>query len=330
MQKHEQVIYKRAAHRHEEEHHGGAWKVAFADFMIALMALFLVLWIVQAVDKDDRKEIATQMAVMSVFDTAMASMFDTSPSNSPIDFESDSAAISSNQSMLTAASFYQGDRDGLESDSLIDGTFDTQERLEVLAKVVKKMVNQTNAEGNVDVIVTPQGLRIVLQDNSQESMFQRGGSNITPYFEDILFALAPIFQRVDNPVIISGHTDGTRYLNNQGRLSNWELSASRANSARQTLIASGMPDQRVLQVTGMSDRSLLNPQDPLASENRRVELFILTTAVANTINTLFGSEEGNELQKARQKAEFNRPVSRQEANHYPVQAEISEMSEMSE
>ncbi len=176
--------------------------------------------------------------------------------------------------------------------------------------MVNEMMRQINADGNVDVTVTPQGLRIVLQDDYKQNMFRRGGSTLTPFFEDLLLALAPVFQRVENPMIISGHTDATQYRKAFSSSSNWELSSSRANSARQTLVAGGMPEQRVLQVTGMSDRALLNQQDPKSSENRRIELFILTTPAAEVISTLFGEQPTNEVEKAREKAQFNQPVFR--------------------
>ncbi|MCL9776516.1 flagellar motor protein MotB [Vibrio methylphosphonaticus] len=318
MQKQEHVVFRRSNRRHEEAFHGGAWKVAFADFMIALMALFLVLWVMQVVDKEERKAIVAHLQMASVFDKSTGNLFDTSQSLSPIDLTSDSSVASRHDSVHTVSAFFQGDRDGPESDSLIDGTFDTQERLAALAKVINDAMRQINAEGNVDITVTPQGLRIVLQDDYKQNMFRRGGSTLTPFFEDLLLALAPIFNRVENPMIISGHTDATQYKKAFRDSSNWELSSSRANRARQTLVAGGMPEQRVLQVTGMSDRALLNREEPKSSENRRIELFVLTTPAAQVISTLFGEQPTSELNKARQKAKFNQPVFRHDTIGYSV------------
>lgn len=150
----------------------------------------------------------------------------------------------------------------------------------------------------------------MLQDDYKQNMFRRGGSTLTPFFEDLLLALAPVFERVENPMIISGHTDSTQYRQTFSSKSNWELSSSRANTARHTLVSGGMPEKRVLQVTGMSDRALLNHSEPSSSENRRIELFILTTPAAEVISTLFGQQPNNELEKAREKAKFNQPVFR--------------------
>jgi chemotaxis protein MotB len=91
--------------------------------------------------------------------------------------------------------------------------------------------------------------------------------------------------------------------------------------ARNTLVEGGMPDDRVLQVTGMSDRALLNPEEPDSSENRRIELFVLTTPASQVLATLFGNQQDSELQKAKQKAEFNQPVFRQEIIRYSVDSD---------
>lgn len=325
MQKQEHVVFKRAKGGHDEEHHGGAWKVAFADFMIALMALFLVLWVMQVVDKEERKAIVAHLHSSSVFDRSYGNPFDTSQSISPIDLAADSSVVSKHDSNHTVTSFNNGNGEGPESDALLPGTFDTQAQLATLAKVVEEMMRQINAQGNVNVSVTPQGLRIVLQDDFKQNMFSRGGSEITPFFEDLLLALAPVFKRVENPLIISGHTDATAFKQRFGSKTNWELSANRANVARQTLVAGGMPDQRVLQVTGMSDRALLNPDEPDGSENRRIELFVLTTPAAKVLETFFGDKQPGELDKARDEAQFNQPVRREPAisHQQEVRLEIS-------
>ncbi|PJC86423.1 chemotaxis protein [Vibrio sp. HA2012] len=312
MQNHEQVVFKRTSRNRHDEHHGGAWKVAFADFMIALMALFLVLWLISVVDQEEREAIVSYLNSSSIFDGQAGNPFNTASSMHPIDFGGSANDLSTHSTVVTTASFFSGNGNGPESDALIPGTYDTQEQLAILAKVIKDMIAQISAQGNVTVEVTPQGLRIVLQDDYKQQMFTRGESELTPYFEDLLLALGPVFQRVENPLIISGHTDATRY-NGRHSISNWELSASRANVARQTLLSGGMPDERVLQVTGMSDRALLNEEVPAASENRRIELFVLTTPTAQIIDTLFGRKNAdNALEKAKQQAHFNQPVLRRE------------------
>ncbi|OLQ79132.1 chemotaxis protein [Photobacterium proteolyticum] len=330
MQKNEQVVFKRSVRRHDDSHHGGAWKVAFADFMIALMALFLVLWLMQVVDQQERRAIVAYLNSSSIFDEGSGNPFDTSSSLSPIDFGGDASDLSSHNAAMTVSSFFDGNGDGPESDALVPGSFETQEQLTILAKVVEEMVKQIAAQGNVMVDVTPQGLRIILQDNYKQHMFSRGGSQLTPFFEDLLLAIAPVFKKIQNQLIISGHTDATQFNSHFSSQSNWELSASRANVARQTLIAGGMPEQRVLQVAGMSDRALLNVDVPEASENRRIELFVLTTPAAQVVDALFGSSPGNEIDKARQKADFNQPVLRRDLAQHTVSPQSENMANLSQ
>lgn len=316
MQKQEHVVFKRSKKHSHDESHGGAWKVAFADFMTVLMALFLVLWLLQVVDQDERKAIVAYLQSSSIFDQNYGNPFDTSRSISPIDLAQDSSVLSRHDSNHTVSSFFQGNGDGPENDSLIPGNFDTQEQLAFLAKVIDTMVAQINAQGNVNVTVTPQGLRVILQDDFKQHMFSRGGAKLTPFFEDLLLALAPVFQRINNPLIISGHTDATPFRHQTGKHSNWALSANRADVARKTLVAGGMPESRVIQVTGMSDRALLNREEPESSENRRVELFVLTTPAAEVLEAFFGHQNDSKLQKAKEQAEFNQPVIRQQISSY--------------
>lgn len=313
MANHEQIIIKRNHKSGHDEHHGGAWKVAFADFMIALMALFLVLWITSVVDQKERKAIASYMNNVSIFDGNPGSPFNMANKMAPIDFEGSANSVNRHEMTTTTESSHRSDHSqGTDLDSLIQGTYETQEQLAVLAKLVKHMVQQISAQDNVMIEVTPQGLRIALQDDYKQQMFNRGGTELTPFFEDLLLNLAPIFHRIHNPLIISGHTDATPFKNHHNQ-SNWDLSAERANVARKTLQEGGMPDSRIMQVTGMSAHALINKDDPTASENRRIELFVLTTSAANAVMELFGKHvPNNALDKAKQQAQFNQPVLRRE------------------
>ncbi|GEM75200.1 flagellar motor protein MotB [Vibrio sagamiensis] len=310
MQNQEQVVFKRARTRYDEDFHSGAWKVAFADFMIALMALFLVLWVMQVVDKEDRKAIMAHLHSSSVFDKSYGNPFDSEQSISPIDLAQDSSVPSQHDSNHIVHSYFQGNGEGPEMDALIPGQFDTQEQLAQLAKIVEELVKQSSAEGNVNISVVPQGLRLVLQDDKHNNMFTRGDSTLTPFFEDLLLVFAPVFKRVTNAMIISGHTDSIPFKNNLGKRSNWDLSSARAGVARSTLVTGGMPESRIFQVTGMSSRLPLSPEQPESSENRRIELFILTTPAQEMLEGLFGHND-SELDKAKHNATMNQPVSRQ-------------------
>ena len=140
-------------------------------------------------------------------------------------------------------------------------------------------------------------------------MFVRGQIRMTPFFEDLLLSLGPVFKKVQNKLIISGHTDNTAFSGSQ--YSNWELSGDRALQARQVLAAGGMPVERVAQVAAFSANRPLNEQDQGSSENRRIELLILTTAAEAELNQLFSpASKDNAVQQAATAASYNQPVGR--------------------
>ncbi len=139
-------------------------------------------------------------------------------------------------------------------------------------------------------------------------MFQRGGSMLTHYFEDLLLALAPIFTTVENSLMISGHADATAF-NQRSTNSNWTLSGDRAQRAREVLEFGGMPKQRVSQVTAMADNMLLDEQNPTSAVNRRIEILVLTAQSEDMLNALFGRSKGSALQEAQAAAQYNQPVS---------------------
>lgn len=199
---------------------------------------------------------------------------------------------------------------------MLKGKHLTTSQLAMLAKEVEEMAQALSANSNVVLEVVPQGLRILLQDSMDNYMFQRGSSTLTPFFEDMLYELAPILGQIRNRLVISGHTDNTHF--HSSAYSNWELSGDRALVARQFLVDSGLPETNVLQVAAMAERMLLDEQDPRNGQNRRIELMILTPEADAQLAMLFGkggsgAPEGKAIQQAHQYAEANRPVSRLEA-----------------
>ena len=129
-------------------------------------------------------------------------------------------------------------------------------------------------------------------------MYVRGSSRIIFFFYYLLMALASVFQRVENPVMISGHTDSTPFAGEN--YSNWELSSDRAMMARRVLLAGGMPTERVAQVVGMADTMLEDSQNPKGSANRRIELLVLTDSAQKDLAALFARQQAQAQQQARQ------------------------------
>ncbi len=318
------VIIKRSQRSASKGKASGAWKVAFADFTLAMMAFFMVLWILEVSNIKERAEIANYMRTHSIFDGSPDPF---KPGNSPfpvdlggtpsvVDKHSANALPPDNP--LPGMSEYlqvpSGDErplagKGDKLNSLIDGQFDTPAQLSLLLQAFEQLAAEQLAQAHIQLDIVPSGLRVIIRDSKERQMFVRGQIRMTPFFEDLLLSLGPVFQKVQNKLIISGHTDNTAFSGSQ--YSNWELSGDRALQARQVLVAGGMPVSRVAQVAAFSATRPLNEQVPQSSENRRIELLILTSSAEAELNQLFAPEHpDNAVQQAADAAQRNQPVNR--------------------
>ncbi len=271
----DQIIIKRRSKRGHQEVHSGAWKVAFADFALAMMALFMVLWIIQPQADAERKAIRVQNAP-SVFEGG-AGVFD-GESSIPFDFaavqEPDPVEILARQAPVDNSQPLETER------------FDTEAELQALAKLMSLLAERADALANVEVQVVPQGLRILIKDDDKRFMFERGSATINPHFRALLGALAKELAKVDNKLIISGHTDATPYRGKRD-YDNWNLSGERALQARGVMVAAGLPATGVLQVSAQADVMPLRPEDPQSGVNRRIELLLLTGQAETLYRQLF-------------------------------------------
>ncbi|MGF1757508.1 OmpA family protein [Photobacterium sagamiensis] len=320
---HPVIIVKKRARRHHDDHHGGAWKVAFADFAIAMMAFFMVMWLMGITTQEDRIEIQNRLQTASVFDN----IFEITNSPYPIDFDGNASPfenpiyITANGNEKRDSSVAQqipkGDDNasagrGPKLNSMLAGKHLSTAQLALLAKGLKEMVKELSASNNIVLEIVPQGLRILIQDDDDHFMFQRGGIEITPFFEDMLFNLAPVLGQIKNRMVISGHTDSIPF--HRRDYSNWDLSGSRALKARQVLVDSGLPVVNILQVAAMAARMPVNKQDPKSGKNRRIEMMVLTKEADDQLALLFGKDQleaqGPAVSEARKYAESNRPASR--------------------
>ena len=305
---------------------GGAWKVAFADFTLAMMAFFMVLWILEVSSVKERQQIANYMRTHSVFDGS-PSMFEPGNSPFPVDLGGSPSIVDHGASNrlppdnpAPGMSEFLQIPDGEQSpnagqgealNSQLVGEFSTPSELGMLLTAFEQVARDQLAQANIEVDIVPSGLRVIIRDDEHNHMFKRGQESITPFFEDLLFSLGAVFRQVQNAVIISGHTDATRFNGHQ--YGNWELSGNRAQQARKILVAGGMPTERVAQVAAFSSRKLLDAQQPDNSANRRIELLVLTPAANQQLNDLFSVGPGSAVSEAAGDARMNQPVSRLEA-----------------
>ena len=277
MSKHAVVIVRKKKGGHGGGHHGGSWKVALADFAIAMMALFLLLWILSSTDEDQKAAIA------SYFDDPGA--FRHPHSMNPIDFGGQDGVVQTPQSGPAMK--------GRKGPELIgNGNAQNQNRFsefKQLTDELQRLIGGEKLAGRYEDYIyleqLPEGLRVVIMDNENTTMFEKGSDQLKPFFQDLLVNLAPILNDQNSRLMISGHTDSSGYQ--RADYSNWELSSARAQAARRTLIYGGLSDQKILIVQGMADRVLRDPETPESSVNRRIEVMVLAKDMEKRIESIF-------------------------------------------
>jgi len=322
----QQIIIKRSPKADHHGSHGGAWKVAFADFTMAMMAFFMVMWLIAMSDTDERAEIAQLLRTRSLFSTKVEA-FEEANSPYPIDLGGTPSIIDPEilqqdrqapdnpiPGMSEYLSVPSGDEapqagKGDKLNSLIDGQFDSPAQLSLLTDVIKQLAEDKQVAQHIQIDRVPSGLRVIIRDSNERQIFKRGQIQLTPFFEDLLLSLGGIMQRVKNKLIISGHTDAARYIGRD--YSNWNLSGDRAQMARLVLVTGGMPENRVVQVGAFASTRPLDTKNPLSSQNRRVELLILTTEGERQISAMFSATgQSPALAQAAAAAYKNQPVLR--------------------
>ncbi|MFJ3429075.1 OmpA family protein [Pseudomonas fragi] len=282
----EQIIVKRRTKRGHEVLHSGAWKVAFADFTLAMMALFMVLWIIQPQADEERMALKGD-GYETLFDGG-AGIFDglsAVPLENPVagqaaqDQEADAPW---QEPVLSRIEPAQPENSAPRETA----HYDTEADLQALARLMNQLAARTDAMANIEVQVVPQGLRILIKDDARRFMFERGSATINPHFRTLLVALAQELGKIDNKLIISGHTDATPYRGKR-EYDNWNLSGERALQARGVMVAAGLPAKGVLQVSAQADVMPLRPDEPLSGLNRRIELLLLTHQAEALYRQLF-------------------------------------------
>jgi len=217
-------------------HHGGAWKVAYADFVTAMMALFIVLWLMNS-----SKPI--QVAISGYFKDPSGTGKETGSSLSGT------------------------------GESVQPGKQDMAKLKEELQKSIQGINDFAKLKNNIEITVTAEGLRIELLEAEKGTFFESGSSALNKSGQEIVALLAVELGKVPNRVSIEGHTDAKPYTG-KGSYSNWELSADRANAARRLMQQSGLRGDQISQVRGFADQRLRNAKDPLDPSNRRISIIV--------------------------------------------------------
>jgi chemotaxis protein MotB len=283
------IVIKRIK-KHAGGHHGGAWKIAYADFVTAMMAFFLLMWLLGSTTKGDLQGIA------DFFRTPLK------------------VSLSGGSGSGDATSAIKaGGRDLTRSDDLQmrRGEMPEQKRRLNIRESHNEAARHDAArlkalKGKVDAVIlsspllqeyrkqllvdiTTEGLRIQIVDDQSRPMFDLGSAQLKPYARDILLALTKPLNDVRNGISLTGHTDVKPYASGERGYSNWELSADRANASRRVLIEGGIDNGKIKRVVGMASAALFDPADPHSPVNRRIAIIVLSAQAEESLGKTSGA-----------------------------------------
>lgn len=262
MKQNHPVVLVRKRKSHHAAHHGGSWKIAYADFMTAMMAFFLVMWLLAIASPQELTQIAEYFR--TPLKVALTSGDKSSSESSPIP---------------------GGGDDPTQQHGLVKKQVDSPDsRAEELRlnKLREKLDELIESDPRLKALrphllinMMDEGLRIQIIDSQNRPMFKTGSAQVESYMRDILRAIAPILNDLPNKISLSGHTDDIPYATGERGYSNWELSADRANASRRELIAGGLAEGKVLRVVGMAATMSLKQHGADDAINRRITVLVL-------------------------------------------------------
>ena len=258
--------------------HGGAWKIAYADFVTAMMAFFLLMWLLGSTTEGDKKGIADYFN--SPLKVAMFGGSGSGDSSSVIkgggtDLSNTSGQVKRGQVEAPKRTFnLQALKAMREQQAQAEAA-----RLKVLKQKVEEVIANDSRlaqyKSQIRLDLTAEGLRIQIVDNQNRPMFDSGNSDVKGYIQDILRAIGGVLREVPNKLTIEGHTDSKPFSSGDRGYSNWELSADRANASRRELIAGGLPGDKVLRVQGLAASMLYEKDAPESPLNRRISIIVM-------------------------------------------------------
>lgn len=264
---------KKAAHAH----HGGAWKIAYADFVTAMMAFFLLMWLLGSTAQGELQGIAAYFN--SPLKVAMSGGSGAGNSSSIVPGGGNDLSKVHGQVRRSEADDNANRRSSQAMGRADESKRDAQ-RLHALKAKVEAMIASNSKlneyRSQIRTEITQDGLMIQIVDEQNRPMFDSGSALVKPYMRDILREIGAAMGSAENSISLSGHTDAAPYGNADRGYSNWELSADRANASRRELVAAGMPMDKLARVVGMASSDPLLPEETRAAQNRRITITVLT------------------------------------------------------
>ena len=245
-------------------HHGGTWKIAYADFVTAMMAFFLLMWLLGSTARGDLDGIA------EYFKTPLKVALQGGPAMA------DSSHLLKGGGKDLSRTEGQMDRKRIEAEQARLEQMKFNELKHRIEAAIERNPVLREFRDQLLLDITPEGLRIQIIDEKNRPMFAVGRAELQPYAREILLEIGRTLNAVENRVSLAGHTDATPYASGEKGYSNWELSADRANASRRVLLAGGMEERRVVRVVGMASAVSLHKSDPHDAMNRRISLIVLS------------------------------------------------------
>ncbi len=272
--------------------HGGAWKIAYADFVTAMMAFFLLMWLLGSTAKGDLQGIADYF--QNPLKVAMSGGEGSGDATSILKGGGQDLTRQSGQ---VKRGDIEAKRTSFSKEAKLEFQRKERERLELLKADIEKMIEQSpqlaQFKKQLLLDITSEGLRIQIVDEQNRPMFDSGGDIVKPYTRDLLRQIGQALNGVSNRISLAGHTDAAPFVGGIQGFSNWELSANRANASRRELVAGGMEAHKVLRVVGLGSTLLFDKNDPLNPVNRRISIVVLNQ---QTERAILNEEATDEVQ----------------------------------
>ncbi len=269
--------------------HGGAWKIAYADFVTAMMAFFLLMWLLGSTTKAQMEGIAEYFK--TPLKVAMTGGSGAGDATSIIKGGGTDLTRKAGQVKKTDDPGKKMTKEEKAKAEKIE-----KAKLEEMKAKLDKLIDQ-NAKlkpfkNQLKIDITSEGLRIQIIDDKNRPMFDSGGAQMKPYTRDILHEIGKTLNDLPNRISLSGHTDAVQYSTGERGYSNWELSADRANASRRELVTGGLEDGKILRVVGLGSAVPFNKQDPNDPVNRRISIIVMNSRAEEAIT----KEAGNQIE----------------------------------
>ena len=263
--------------------HGGAWKIAYADFVTAMMAFFLLMWLLGSTSAGDLKGIADHFS--SPLKVAMAGGSGSGDSSSVVKGGGEDLTRAHGQ---VRKGDVKAERKSINLQAL-KADFEKMEKLKLqgLKDQIEAMIDASPTlrqfKSQLLLDLTAEGLRIQIVDEKSRPMFDSASSELKPYTKDILRNIGAVLNSVDNRISLTGHTDAQPYAGGASGFGNWELSTNRSNASRREMVAGGLVDAKVMRVVGLSSTVLFDKEDPYNPVNRRISIVVLNKRTEEAI-----------------------------------------------